>query len=73
VAIRYVAQVVSADLDRVGLLRPGDAPRFRRASLAEARLLDQQNREALQRRLGPITAHSRDLFEPEYRAEGPPG
>ena len=40
----HVAHVISADLDRLGQVRPGDAVRFERVTLAEARVWD---REAL--------------------------
>jgi biotin-dependent carboxylase-like uncharacterized protein len=36
----HVAHVISADLDRVGQLRPGEIVRFERVALAEARRLD---------------------------------
>ncbi len=49
----HVAHVISADLDRLGQLKPGDAITFRLVTLAEARALDQaacQARGALLRR-----------------------
>jgi biotin-dependent carboxylase-like uncharacterized protein len=42
----HVAHVISADLDRLGQLKPGDAVEFRIVSLAEARALDQASRQA---------------------------
>ena len=36
----HVAHVISADLDRLGQLKPGDVVAFRRVTLEEARLLD---------------------------------
>jgi biotin-dependent carboxylase-like uncharacterized protein len=42
----HVAHVISADLDRVGQLRPGDPIRFEPVSLAIARELDRSSREA---------------------------
>jgi len=45
----HIAHVISADLDRLGQLKPGDVLQFRRVSLDEARRLDQDNRT--QRRL----------------------
>ncbi|APW59326.1 biotin-dependent carboxyltransferase family protein [Paludisphaera borealis] len=69
----HVAQVISADLDRVGQLRSGDGLRFRRVTIDEARRLDRQAREAQRRWSAPITALSRDLFELEFRPEGTPG
>jgi 5-oxoprolinase (ATP-hydrolysing) subunit C len=53
----HVAQVISADLDRLGQLRPGDVITFRRVALEEARSLDQaarQVRRALVRRLATM-------------------
>jgi biotin-dependent carboxylase-like uncharacterized protein len=41
----HVAHVVSADLDRVGQLRPGDAVEFQRIGLREARRLDHEYRK----------------------------
>ena len=40
----HVAHVISADLDRVGQLEPGDAIRFHRVTLDEARRADQTMR-----------------------------
>jgi 5-oxoprolinase (ATP-hydrolysing) subunit C len=42
----HVAHVISADLDRLGQLRPGDVIRFRRVSLDEARRADRAMRSA---------------------------
>lgn len=42
----HVAHVISADLDRVGQLRPRDPVRFRRVTVAEARDLDRASRQA---------------------------
>jgi len=53
----HVAQVISADLDRLGQLKPGDAITFRRVALTEARSLDQaarQVRGSLLRRLATM-------------------
>jgi biotin-dependent carboxylase-like uncharacterized protein len=47
----HVAHVVSADLDRVGQLRPGDTVAFRRIRLPEARRLDHEHRHAQADRL----------------------
>ena len=38
----HVAHVISADLDRLGQLKPGDAVAFRRVTIEEARLLTRQ-------------------------------
>jgi allophanate hydrolase subunit 2 len=43
----HVAQVISADLDRIGQLRPGDSLRFDRVGLDEARRLDRERRSGL--------------------------
>ena len=40
----HVAQVISADLDRIGQLRPGDRLTFRRVGLDEARRVDLESR-----------------------------
>ena len=42
----HVAHVISADLDRLGQLKPGDAIAFRRVTLDDARRIDQHAREA---------------------------
>jgi biotin-dependent carboxylase-like uncharacterized protein len=42
----HVAHVISADLDRLGQLKPGDAIAFRRVTLEDARQMDQQARQA---------------------------
>ncbi|MFO0891484.1 MAG: biotin-dependent carboxyltransferase family protein [Isosphaeraceae bacterium] len=42
----HVAHVISADLDRVGQLRPGDHIRFQQVSVGEARRLDREARRA---------------------------
>jgi 5-oxoprolinase (ATP-hydrolysing) subunit C len=41
----HVLQVISADLDRLGQLRPGDAVTFRPVALEEARSIDQTARQ----------------------------
>lgn len=56
----HVAHVVSADLDRVGQARPGDRIRFARVSIAEARRLDRESRQALSRRLNRIAVAAAD-------------
>lgn len=40
----HVAQLITADLDRLAQLRPGDAVRFERINLPEARRLDREDR-----------------------------
>ena len=50
----HVAHVISADLDRLGQLRPGDSIAFRLVTLEEARCLDlaaRQVRMAIHHRL----------------------
>ena len=42
----HLAQVISADIDRLGQLRPGDPVRFRRVEVAEARAIDAADRLA---------------------------
>jgi len=42
----HVAHVISADLDRLGQLKPGDAVAFRRVTIEEARSIDQAARQA---------------------------
>lgn len=56
----HVAQVASADLDRLGRLRPGDPLSFEPVSLAEARRLDREAREALRGRSLRLIAAARD-------------
>ena len=56
----HVAQVISADLDRIGQLRPGDVIAFRRVTIAEARDLDRQSRQAHRARLLRVESLSRD-------------
>jgi 5-oxoprolinase (ATP-hydrolysing) subunit C len=54
----HVAHVISADVDRLGQLKPGDIIAFRRITIAEARRLDQaarQVRRALLSRLATLT------------------
>jgi antagonist of KipI len=58
-----VAQVVRADLDKLGRLRPGDAVRFRRVSLARAEDLSRRQRAELGRWLARLRA-SGDLLAP---------
>jgi antagonist of KipI len=46
-----IAQIISADLDRLGQLRPGDTITFRRVTLDEAEATFQERRKRLQERL----------------------
>ena len=53
----HVAHVISADLDRLGQLKPGDMLTFRPVPLEEARSLDRAVRQArgvALRRLGTV-------------------
>lgn len=55
-----VAQVISADLARVGQLREGDLVRFRRIGLDEARALDREKRERMRALGSRLTALAND-------------
>jgi biotin-dependent carboxylase-like uncharacterized protein len=56
----HVAHIISADLDRVAQLRPGDQIRFERVSLAEARELDRAARQAARTLLLRVKSLARD-------------
>jgi biotin-dependent carboxylase-like uncharacterized protein len=56
----HLAHVISADLDRIGQLRPGDRIRFQRVTLADARQLDRADRETRAKRLLVIRASAAD-------------
>ncbi|WP_337177049.1 biotin-dependent carboxyltransferase family protein [Paludisphaera sp.] len=56
----HVAQVISADLDRLGRLRPGDPICFAPVTLSEARRLDRDRRDALHARANRIRWAARD-------------
>lgn len=56
----HVAHVVSADLDRLARSGPGDALRFVRVSLGEARRLDRDARAAVAVRLAKVRAAAGD-------------
>ncbi len=56
----HVAHVISADLDRLGQLRPGDVIRFRRVSLDEARRADDDMRLTRRTLLSRIATAARD-------------
>lgn len=64
----HVAHVISADIDRLGQLRPGDLIRFRGVTLDEARRADDAMRRALRVRLNRIATAAQDLT---YRESGP--
>ena len=58
----HVAHVISADLDRLGQLRPGDVIRFHRVGLDEARRADQamrRDRQALLKRVATAAQDTR--------------
>lgn len=55
----HIAQVVTADLDRLGQLAPGDELVFERVSLNEARMLDRECREQHRSALTRITTATR--------------
>jgi biotin-dependent carboxylase-like uncharacterized protein len=56
----HVAHVISADLDRLGQLRPGDPIRFRRVTLDEARRADDDSRLARTALLRRIATAAQD-------------
>ncbi|MHB1557468.1 MAG: 5-oxoprolinase subunit C family protein [Isosphaeraceae bacterium] len=56
----HVAHVISADLDRLGQLRPGDLVRFARVDLDEARRLDRAMRVTREATLNRIRTAARD-------------
>lgn len=60
----HVGQVISADLSRVGQLRPGETVRFRRVSLEEARELDRAQRKEWSQRFERIRLVAADSFAP---------
>lgn len=55
-----IAQIISADLDHLGQLRPGESVRFDRVSIAEARRLSRERREWLRLRRLRVAAASAD-------------
>jgi biotin-dependent carboxylase-like uncharacterized protein len=55
-----VAHVISADLDRVGQLRPGDLIDFERITLEEARRIDRAERKTWSERLQWLAALAQD-------------
>jgi biotin-dependent carboxylase-like uncharacterized protein len=57
----HVAHVISADLDRLGQLRPGDVIRFRRVTLDEARCADREMRLALKALLNRVATAAQDV------------
>jgi 5-oxoprolinase (ATP-hydrolysing) subunit C len=67
----HVAHVISADLDRIAQARPGDALRFGRVTLADARQLDQQARASQSRRISRIATAATDRIEGRGRGGSP--
>jgi allophanate hydrolase subunit 2 len=57
----HVAHVISADLDRLGQLRPGDAITFRRVTLDEARRADEAMRLDRQSLLKRVATAAQDV------------
>jgi 5-oxoprolinase (ATP-hydrolysing) subunit C len=57
----HVAHVISADLDRLGQLRPGEEIRFRRVSLDEAREADRAMRLARKALLNRVATAAQDV------------
>jgi biotin-dependent carboxylase-like uncharacterized protein len=56
----HVAQVISADLDRIAQLRPGESVRFQRVTLQDARRMDEESRRAHRGYLARLAAMARD-------------
>lgn len=56
----HVANVISADLDRLAQLQPGDLVRFARVGLDEARQLDREMRETRETTLDRIRTAAQD-------------
>jgi 5-oxoprolinase (ATP-hydrolysing) subunit C len=56
----HVAHVISADLDRLGQLKPGDRIVFRRVTLEDARTEDQQSRLARKAFLSRVSTMAQD-------------
>ena len=59
----HVAHVISADLDRLGQLKPGDVVHFRRLTIEEAPRADQTARQARRTLLSRIVALAADAGE----------
>ena len=57
----HVAHIISADLDRLGQLRPGDVIRFRRVTLEEARRADEAMRLVREPMLKRVATAARDF------------
>jgi 5-oxoprolinase (ATP-hydrolysing) subunit C len=59
----HLAQVISADLDRLGQFRPDDELRFQRVTLAEARRIDWEARRARVERLRRVVTLAADHMD----------
>ena len=60
----HIAHVISADLHRLGQLKPGDLLGFRRVTLDEARLLDKEARTRCKVRTSRLALIARDADFP---------
>lgn len=65
----HIAHVISADLDRLGQLRPGDIIRFRRVTLHEARDADREMRLVRRTLLYRIATAAQDPGNPHFEAD----
>ena len=59
-----IANVITADLDRVGQLRPGDEIGFERVSIEQARDLDRAMRQSRRALLLQVASLARDFSSP---------
>jgi allophanate hydrolase subunit 2 len=59
----HIAHVISADLDRLGQLRPGDVIRFRRTTLDQARLADRDMRLARKASWSRLSTAAQDAWD----------
>jgi 5-oxoprolinase (ATP-hydrolysing) subunit C len=64
----HIANVITADLDRVGQLRPGDEIRFERVSIEQARDLDRAMRNSRRALLLQVASLARDSSSPVVRS-----
>lgn len=58
----HVAHVISADLDRLGQLRPGDIVHFEPVSLPQARDLDRSRRQVHRSLIARVSSLARDVY-----------
>ena len=63
-----IASVITADLDRVGQLRPGDEIGFERISIEQARDLDRATRQSRRALLLQVASLARDFSSPVVRS-----